>query len=65
MDMNHLKAVMRAGDSYGSSLREILEYAGVTDNDLSKITNEQADEWLARRIKNDRKYNNGNQKLQH
>ena len=41
-----LRKVLEAGDVHGSAFREILAYYGIDDKDLSKITEEQAQEWL-------------------
>ena len=38
--------VLSKGNNRGSALRELLAYAGVNDNDLSKVTDEKALEWL-------------------
>lgn len=65
MDLEHLKDVLRVGDVHGAALREILEFYGVADRDLNKISNEQVEEWLARRCKNDGQNNCGNKTVQH
>lgn len=45
-----IMAVLSKGNKKGSALRELLEYAGVSDNDLSKVTDKQALEWLETRM---------------
>lgn len=46
MSPETIKAVLAMGDVHGSAFREILAYYGIDDKDLSKITEEQAQEWL-------------------
>lgn len=47
MEFETLKAVLRCGDRYGSAIREMMRDLGV--DDLTKITQEQAEQWLAYR----------------
>lgn len=44
-----IKAILSKGDIHGSAFIEICAYYGVDDNDLGKITEEQAREWLRRK----------------
>lgn len=60
MKFETLKAVLATGGKHGDAFKEILAYYGITDNDLSKITEEMAQEWLAQKggMKNDSCNNN-------
>ena len=44
-----IKAILSKGDVHGSAFIEICAYYGVDDNDLGKITEAQAQEWLRRK----------------
>ena len=46
MNIETIIKICDMGDKKGSALRELLMYYGITDYDLSRITEEQAQEWL-------------------
>ena len=49
MNFETLKAVLATGGKHGDAFKEILAYYSIADNDLSKITEEMAQEWLAQK----------------
>lgn len=51
MELDTLKAILALGDCHGSAIRKMLRDLKICD--LSKVTQEQAELWLARRKAHD------------
>ena len=53
MTVGMILKIMAYGDIRGSALKELAEYYGCENFDLSPISDEMAEMWLERRSKND------------
>lgn len=49
MTINKMLEIMELGDKKGSALKELAEYYGCEDYDLSPISDAMADAWLERK----------------
>lgn len=58
MELDTLKAILALGDCHGSAIREMLKDLKICD--LSKVTQQQAELWLARRKAHDSGNNSKN-----
>lgn len=63
MEIDTLKAILALGDCHGSAIREMLRDLKICD--LSNVTQEQAEMWLARRSKYDDGNDSRNTQVQH
>ena len=49
MTVNKMLQILRLGSKNGSALKELAEYYGCENYDLSPISDEMADKWLERK----------------
>lgn len=51
MELQTLKAVLACGDKYGSAIREMMRDLKICD--LTNVTQQQAEQWLAKKKRDD------------